>query len=605
MTNTALADQQTKTRDEEGHITRATVFKAFAVIAAVSFLLRIVYAGHLYEDDGLWFTAAEEILRGKALYSEVYFDKPPGLALVYALVFRVFGAHIIAIRLFTIGYSIAVSAVLFLFGAKLYGKRTGLVAAGLFAVFSTTYSTGHMQSLSTDLLMALPYAAGAYLMINSIEHWADRRKRALWLSLSAGVCSGLAFQVNPKGALDLAFFAVVLMTIRGCGRKEKAGLDAALAFAMAVLGFIAASLPVLAYTAKTSALRDYWSYVWDWGIRYGGYYGAGKTAATAFTRTADYLAQNNTLLIGLAVVVCAAIQRRRNDNPGGREAAPGACFKGRVVFRDLVLLIWLAVSYAGLMIGGRFFGHYFIQILPALCLIGARGLTSILASLRPRSAARRVVIALIAVGFLFTLIRFHGRGALLAADLIRGSTSDMSRRWYYNERAREERMIAAVVRELPGGADAAGSLGLEAIRADGPRTRGARGADDYLFVWGYRPEIYYWSGLFPASRFLSTQPLTGVPADVHYFGEGYRALLEPAVTAVARAQLLRDLEATKPKYIIDEIGFFNSELGILQFAELRDFLDQYKPLGATGRFFVYRRKDFSKKYLLRHSEDPR
>ncbi len=49
------------------------------LLAVISFLLRIFYAGHLYQDDGLWFTAAEEIIRGKALYRDIYFDKPPGL----------------------------------------------------------------------------------------------------------------------------------------------------------------------------------------------------------------------------------------------------------------------------------------------------------------------------------------------------------------------------------------------------------------------------------------------------------------------------------------------------------------------------------------------
>ena len=77
----------------------------------MSFLLRISYAGHLFQDDGFWFTAAEEILRGKALYREIYFDKPPGLPLVYAFLFKAFGTHILTIRLFTVVYSVAVAAV--------------------------------------------------------------------------------------------------------------------------------------------------------------------------------------------------------------------------------------------------------------------------------------------------------------------------------------------------------------------------------------------------------------------------------------------------------------------------------------------------------------
>ena len=111
----------TPTRHEtgsQGHFDRRTVFTVFAAIVAVTFLLRIFYAGYLYQDDGLWFAAAEELLRGKALYRDIYFDKPPGIALFYAALFKLFGAHILTIRLFTIIYSIAVSAMLYVFGRR-------------------------------------------------------------------------------------------------------------------------------------------------------------------------------------------------------------------------------------------------------------------------------------------------------------------------------------------------------------------------------------------------------------------------------------------------------------------------------------------------------
>src|SRR5262249_43729283 len=95
----------------------ANTLKFFLAIGLVTFLLRIWYAGHLYQDDGLWFTAAEQLLRGKALYREVFFDKPPALPLMYAALFKVFRVHILTIRLFTIFYSVAISALIYRFGA--------------------------------------------------------------------------------------------------------------------------------------------------------------------------------------------------------------------------------------------------------------------------------------------------------------------------------------------------------------------------------------------------------------------------------------------------------------------------------------------------------
>jgi hypothetical protein len=86
-----------------------------------------------------------------------------------------------------------------------------------------------------------------------------------------------------------------------------------------------------------------------------------------------------------------------------------------------------------------------------------------------------------------------------------------------------------------------------------------------------------------------------VAADVHYFTGQHGYLLGEAETAPARADLLGELSVTRPKYIIDELGFFNRELSIQSYPELAAFMKEYRPLGATGRFFVYRRRDMSKK----------
>jgi len=173
-------------------------------------------------------------VRGKALYRDIYFDKPPAIALVYAGLFKLFGAHILTIRLFTIVYSIAMSAMLYVFGKRFYGERIGLIAAAMFAIFSTIFTTGHVQGLNTDLLMTLPYTAGAYWLMRSrgdvFRHNVTRRQSAR-LALAGGAGVGIAIQVNPKGVFGLAFFALFLLLARlwqqtgegkrGKGEKEK------------------------------------------------------------------------------------------------------------------------------------------------------------------------------------------------------------------------------------------------------------------------------------------------------------------------------------------------------------------------------------------------
>ena len=99
------------------------------------------------------------------------------------------------------------------------------------------------------------------------------------------------------------------------------------------------------------------------------------------------------------------------------------------------------------------------------------------------------------------------------------------------------------------------------------------------------------SGLVPASRFLSAQPLTGVPADTQHSDGKSRSILSEQSMAAARAQLVRDLDRTRPKYVVDEIGFFNAALSIQAYPELNAFMKNYRAVGAAGRFLIYRWKE--------------
>jgi 4-amino-4-deoxy-L-arabinose transferase-like glycosyltransferase len=620
MTNFAPADHRQLSTDEHDHTTLGTVLTAFAIIAVVTFALRIFYAGHLYEDDGLWVTAAEEMLRGKALYSGIYFDKPPALPLVYAGLFKIFGTHILIIRLFTIAYSVAVSAVLYKFGSWLYDKRAGLIAAAMFAFFSTTAASGHTQGFDTDFLMILPYTASAYLLTRG-----GLEKRT-WLSVAGGAVAGLAVQVNPKGVFDLVFFALLLFAVwfrpyyaraaasQVWGNAGRVRLISVLRLlVLSLAGFVIGSLPFILYLAATHSLSPYWLYVWVWGFRYANYNSLLSIVALGLRVNVGYFALNSTLLITVVFVVVNTIKRARQLTRN-RESEKGEVINSRapemavrrVFMSDVTLLIWLAVSYAGVSVGGRFYTHYFFQIMPALSLIGARGLSEIAAYGRAHGKRLQwALAALLVIGFAIAVIRFHTRTITLAADWARGKKSEATAKWFHERLNREERQVAALVRGLPEPADAADQIGLEGIRAEGPRTRAVDGPADYLFVWGYRPELYYWSGLLPASRYLSAQPLTGVPADAQYVNGEHRSILADSVTASAREQLVRDLNETRPKYIVDELGFFNLELAILKYDDLHGVMDNYKPLGATGTFLVYIRKDLTKKQLLRQQAMPR
>ncbi len=105
---------------------------------------------------------------------------------------------------------------------------------------------------------------------------------------------------------------------------------------------------------------------------------------------------------------------------------------------------------------------------------------------------------------------------------------------------------------------------------------------DTLFVWGYRPEIYVYSHLPAATRFLDSQPLTGVPADRHLTQS------TPVETEESRARRA-ELAASRPTFVVDGLGEYNRRLALNQFADLRAWMAGYYEVGRSAGSVIYRR----------------
>jgi hypothetical protein len=199
--------------------------------------------------------------------------------------------------------------------------------------------------------------------------------------------------------------------------------------------------------------------------------------------------------------------------------------------------VWLVISLAGVAAGLRFFPRYYFQILPVVVLLAARGF----AEMRGR---RRVVALLL----LIPLARFAPTYFLAARDA----------GWRDIAMDRDSRAAARMVRE-------------------------AAKPGDTLFVWGFRPEIYVYSHLPAATRFLDSQPLTGVPADRHLTQS------TPVETGESRARRA-ELAASRPTFVVDGLGEYNRRLAVTEFGDLRAWMGGYREVGRSAGSVIYRRE---------------
>jgi hypothetical protein len=209
--------------------------------------------------------------------------------------------------------------------------------------------------------------------------------------------------------------------------------------------------------------------------------------------------------------------------------------------RDWRLGAWFAISVLGIVGGLRFFPRYYFHILPVVALLGARGLLM----LGPRMRTAALSLLLIPV------IRF-GPGYIDVAMAGAAGSRDTAM-------MRDSRVAGGWLKEhaLPG---------------------------SDLFVWGYRPDVYVYSGLSAATRFLDSQPLTGVLADRHLFRSQVSA---PEVAAINRAELVR----SRPAFVVDGLGPMNRGLAITEYPDLREWLARYETAWSSNLCIVYKRRD--------------
>ncbi len=169
---------------------------------------------------------------------------------------------------------------------------------------------------------------------------------------------------------------------------------------------------------------------------------------------------------------------------------------------------WIVLALAGVAAGMRFFPRYYFLLLAPAVLLAARGFGR---GFRLQNCAM--------VLLLIPLTRF-GPAYLTA---IRDPA------WRDTAMDRDSRAAARTVSQLS-------ELG------------------DTLFIWGYRPEIYVYTGLPAATMFLDSQPLTGVPADRHL-------TRSDPLQAWDAAQRRAQLAASHPSIVVDGLGLYNPNLG--------------------------------------------
>lgn len=417
--------------------------------------------------------AAGELLRGKELYREIWFDKPPLYAWFYALCG---GSPGWPLRFLGSLWMTLCAASVYFAGRSLWSRREGLLAACLSLVYLTFWIPSAVMAIAPDLLLVAPHAVAIGLAVRG-------------QSFAAGIASGVGLLCNSKGLFVVA---------------------AVLLWAPSRLAAIGGCAAVQAGALLLIPAGVYWEQVWLWGFRYSSAIFVDNPVLEGLRRTAGWAWFHAAAVVGTAV-----------------------CFARE---RNWRIVAWAGLGLAGTIAGSRFFPRYYFLLLPMIALAGARGLMLL------RAQARWLALVLL----LIPVVRFGPRYATVAWYGTAG--------WPDAALMEDSRRVAAM---LPHGCK--------------------------LLVWGYRPDVYVFSGCAAATPFLDSQPLTGVIADRHLTDS--RATY-PELASKNR----RELTSYRPEFIVDGLGVANASLAIGRYVDLNDWLADYERVGHTSMSVVYRRR---------------
>jgi 4-amino-4-deoxy-L-arabinose transferase-like glycosyltransferase len=320
------------------------VFLALLVVTCVLRFPALV--SHPFNIDESYYSAgAAELVAGGTFFRDVVDHKPPGIYLVYSLIYRVAGVfNVNAVHVVLILVTALTAYLVGLVAQEFFGERTGRWAGVLYAVASVVGPANDFQAANSELFMNLPLVAALWL---AARLWV-RGRAAYWESFAMGLLVAIAVLIRPQAVLALIPIGVVVVRRRV---KVKA-------LAVALLGATLPFLATVAWLWRADALADAAT-----SLAYARYYTNSLPLevklANGTLKTLFFLAID----VGLVIPVAALLVRGRRRDVAWQRGA------------GCLLASWLLASFLAVGMGGRFYPHYFIQVLPPLAILAARQLT--------------------------------------------------------------------------------------------------------------------------------------------------------------------------------------------------------------------------------------
>jgi hypothetical protein len=546
-----------------------------AIVALILLFSLPILTYPLGRDQGEFATVGRGLLNGRIPYIDLWNPKPPAVFYVYAAAMATFGQTTSALRAIDLIIAPFILAAIYWLGTRVHSRHAGLWAVLLFGVF---YFTETFWTLTqNDGIVLLPMTLAMVCIFKA----ADGGRRSWLWAFAAGLLCGWTFWFKYPFVLFVGATGLSYLFVRWNATSHRIIWRDVAAFVVGLLAVVLGGVGVMMALGAWDALVE--------SARVTSQYTAISLNWTDFSDalrvTMGYRWAHWGLLLVLAGVglILLATPHPLTSSPT-QAGRGGKVSLGNIPVNGKVLLLWLDAGLVIMLAQAKIYDYHWLPILPPLVLLGGIGIERAFEKVlepqrRNGSEGKGDGMFLNTPTFpRFSSWRTWRPGgsiiiaALLLAILVNGV---WSRALPYLTGQEDQ---IAYYHHFQGGEFVADESQL---MADFLRARVMPG--DSLYIWGFRPEVYYLSRLNPPTRFIFQFPLV---AD-WYPEEWQEENVEILWAALPPYVLVLQVD-----YMPWVTGSHEDSNSLLQdYHELNDWLIyNYERETMIGNFIVWRRK---------------
>lgn len=456
---------------------------ALAFILVLTFLIRVPFLGQQLDSDQADYAyIARSWQQGKLPYQDFFDNKPPIIFLVYMAVLNFAGDFTKNIHLFYALLAVFTTFFLYRLASLMFGFRVALLSAFLYGLFSGgVLITGSFAN--TENLLVFFVIPAFYFF------WVAYKKEKTYLFFPSGIFFGLAILSKQVAFWELAAASFFLWQ----AARRKLLLRPLMLKAVLLWGGVLSTVILfVGYFIFKGAGRSFFDAVILYNAFFGRIVGLSQAIVNLW-RAFFWTPRENFFLWALAALGLFKIYKNRQEE------------------RALFVLCWFAASILGVSSALRFYPHYFIQAMPVLSILAGiyLGLTFFT---RPTAAKKYLgMILLILAICSFLRVEWDYYFKYTPLESLINCRGGLARPKIYKATAE----VAAFIRQKTS-----------------PR--------DYIYIWGFWPEIYFYSQRQAASK---------------YFLFSSRGAMIGSMGERIQQRVFADILKHKPKYFIIDYYF--------------------------------------------------